>query len=78
MFENSDPKRFANAISNNRVGSTQKSNIDIDICFQLKSQPNKFSLKDLFLKVESVEDQKSHVIAILDESSSILFGHVTN
>ena len=78
MLENSDPKRFANAISDNRVDSTQKSNIDIDICFQLKIQPNKLNLKFLFLKVKSVQDQKSQVIAILDESSSFLFGHVTN
>ena len=78
MLENSDPKRFANAISDNRVDSTQKSNIDIDICFQLKNQPNKFNLKVLFLKDKSVQDQKSNVIAILDESSSFLFGHVTN
>ena len=41
-------------ISDNRVDSTQKSNIDIDICFQLKNQPNKFSLKVLFLKVKSI------------------------
>ena len=59
MFENSDPKRFANAISDNRVDLTQKSNIDIDICFQLKNQPNKFNLKVLFLKVKSVQDQMS-------------------
>ena len=78
MLENSGPKRFANAISDNRVDSTQKSNIDIDICFQLINQPNKFILKVLFLKVKSVQDQKSNVIAILDESSSFLFGHVTN
>ena len=78
MLENSDPKRFAYAISDNRVVSTQKSNTDIDICFQLINQPNKFSLKVLFLKVKSVQDQKSNVIAILDESSSFLFGHVTN
>ena len=60
------------------IDSTQKSNIDKDICFQLKNQPNKFNLKVLFLKVKSVQDQKSNVIAILDESSSFLFGHVTN
>ena len=78
MLENSDPTRFANAISDNRVDSTQKSNINMDICFQLKNQPNKFNLKVLFLKVKSVQDQKSNVIAILDESSSFLFGHVTN
>ena len=78
MLENLDPKRFANAISDNRVDSTQKSNIDIDICFHLKNQPNKFNLKVLFLEVKSVQDQKSNVIAILDESSSFLFGHVTN
>ena len=78
MLENSDPKRFAYAISDNRVDSTQKSNIDIDICFQLINQPNKLNLKVLFLKVKSVQDQKSNVIAILDESSSFLFGHVTN
>ena len=78
MLENSDPKRFANAISDNGVDSTQKSNIDIDICFQLKYQPNKFNLKVLFLKVRSVQDQQSNVIAILDESSPFLFGHVTN
>ena len=78
MLENPDPKTFANAISDNRVDLTQKSNIDIDICFQLKNQPNKFNLKVLFLKVKSVQDQKSNVIAILDESSSFLFGHVTN
>ena len=76
MLENSDPKRFAYAISDNRVDSTQKSNIDI--CFQLINQPNKFILKVLFLKVKSVQDQKSNGIAILDESSSFLFGHVTN
>ena len=78
MLENSDPKRFANAISDNRVDLTQRSNIDIDICFQMKNQPNKFNLKVLFHKVKSVQDQKSNVIAILDESSSFLFGHVTN
>ena len=69
MLENSDPKRFAYAISDKRVDSTQKSNIDIDICFQLKNQLNKFSLKVLFLKVKSVQDQKSNVIAILDKST---------
>ena len=53
MLENSDPKRFGNAISDNRVDSTKKSNILIDICSQLKNQPNKFSLKVLFLKVKS-------------------------
>ena len=78
MLENSDPKRFGNAISDNRVDSTQKSNIVIDVCSQLKNQPNKFNLKVLFLKAKSVQDQKSNVIAILDESSSFLFGHVTN
>ena len=78
MLENSYPKRFAYAISDNRVDSTQKSNIDIDICFQLINQPNKFNLKVLFLKVKSVQDQKSNVIVILDESSSFLFRHVTN
>ena len=77
MLENSDRKRFANAISDNRVDST-KSYIDIDICFQLKNQPNKFNLKVLFLKDKSVQDQKSNIIAILDESSFFLFGHVTN
>ena len=41
-------------ISDNRVDSTQKSNTDINICFQLKNQRNKFSLKVLFLKVKSV------------------------
>ena len=54
MLENSDPKRFGNAISDNRVDSTQKSNIVIDVCSQLKNQPNKFSLKVLFLKVRSI------------------------
>ena len=54
MLENSDPKRFGNAISDNRVDSTQKSNIVIDVCSQLKNQPNKFSLKVLFLKVKSI------------------------
>ena len=78
MLAISDPKRFANAVSDNRVDSTHKSNIDIDICFHLKNKPNKFILKVLFLKVKSVQDQKSNVIAILDESSSYLFGHVTN
>ena len=78
MLENSDPKRFAYAISDKRVDSTQKSNIDIDICFQLKNQLNKFNLKALFLKVKSVQDQKSNFIAILDKSSSFLFGLVTN
>ena len=77
MLENSDPTRFANAISDNRVDSTQKSNINMDICLQLKNQPNKFNLKVLFLK-SSLQDQKSNVIAIVDESSSFLFGHVTN
>ena len=46
--------RFAYAISDNRVDSTQKSNIDRDICFQLINQPNKFILKVLFLKVKSI------------------------
>ena len=78
MLKNSDPKRFANAISDNRVDSTQKSNIDIDICVLLINQPNKFNLKVLFLKVKSVQDQKLNDIAILDESSTFLFGHVTN
>ena len=54
MLENSDPKRFGDTISDNRVDLTQKSNIVIDICSQLKNQPNKFSLKVLFLKVKSV------------------------
>ena len=71
MLENSDPKRFAKAISDNRVNSTQKTNIDIDIWFQLKNKPNKFILKVLFLKVKSVQDQKTNFIAILDESSSL-------
>ena len=53
MLENSDP-RFSDAISDNRVDSTQKSNIVIDVCSQLKNQPNKFSLKVLFLKVKSI------------------------
>ena len=39
MLENSDSKRFGNTISDNRVDSTQKSNIVIDVCFQLKNQP---------------------------------------
>ena len=52
MLENSDPKRFANAISDNRVDS--KSNIVIDVCFQSKNQANKFSLKVLLLKVKSI------------------------
>ena len=78
MLVNSDLTRFGNAISDNRVDSTQKSNINVDICFQLKNQPNKFNLKVLFLKVKSVQDHKSNVLAILDESSSFLFGHVTN
>ena len=47
-------KRFGNAISDNQVDSTQKSNIVIDVCSQLKNQPNKFSLKVLFLKVKSI------------------------
>ena len=54
MLENSDLKRFGNAISDNLVDSTQKSNIVIDVCFQLKNQPNKFNLKVLFLKVKSI------------------------
>ena len=54
MLENSDPKRFGNAISDNRVDSTQKSNIIIDVCSQLKNHSNKFSLKVLFLKVKSI------------------------
>ena len=78
MLENLDPTRFADAISDNRVDSTQKSNINMDICFQLKNQPNKFNLKVLFLKVKFVQHQKLNVIAILDESSSFLSGHVTN
>ena len=49
-----DPKRFGNAISDNRVDSTQKSNVVIDVCSQLKNQPNKFNLKVLFLKVKSI------------------------
>ena len=53
MLENSDPTRFTNANSDNRVDSTQKSNINMDICFQLKNQPHKFNLKVLFLKVKS-------------------------
>ena len=53
MLENSDPKRFGNAISDNRVDSTQKSNIVIDVCSQL-TKPNKLSLKVLFLKVKSI------------------------
>ena len=54
MLDNSDPKRFGNVISDNRVDSTQKSNIVIDVCSQLKNQPNKLSLKVLFLKVKSI------------------------
>ena len=74
------PKKIRQTpISDNRVDSTQKSNIDIDICFQLKNQPNKFSfLKLHFSNSKPVQDQKSNVIATLDESSSFLFIHVTN
>ena len=54
MLENSDLKRFGSAISDNQVDSTQKSNIVIDVCSQLKNQPNKFNLKVLFLKVKSI------------------------
>ena len=54
MLENSDPKGFGNAISDNRVDSTQKSNIVIDVCSKLNNQPNKLSLKVLFLKVTSI------------------------
>ena len=57
MLENSDPTRFTNAISDNRVDSTQKSNINMEICFQLKNQPNKFNLKVLFLKVKSTRSE---------------------
>ena len=54
MLENSDPKRFGNAISYNRVDLTQKSKFVIDVCYQLKNKPNKFSLKVLFLKIKSI------------------------
>ena len=45
------PKKIRQTpIRDNPVDSTEKSTTDIDICFPLKNQPNKFGFKALFLK----------------------------
>ena len=48
FIHENDLKDSLTPISDNQVDSTQKSNIDIDICFQLKNQPNKLNLKVFF------------------------------
>ena len=79
------PKKIRKTpISDNRVDSTQKSNIDIDFFFffsieksteQIQFQSS-ISQSQVYYKI--CRNRLVNVIAILDESSSFLFGHVTN